>query len=215
MTASNITCILPAASDTFDNSGIGSTVLTLGVFCLVQKVKASNLGLRRNKFHLNRGEHRPRRSAGHAKGDENVSLHGHSPRHQCCVQGQMNWVFGFPGVVIMNKGTVRCDLTSSGKPAHQCLMGCHLSVELVHILGIDNICLHPLLVFLVRDAEAVGHLDTLFVDTAHQSSYHPVVLLTSPLIGIGNLQQHYRVHLHLQVHSGRHILSCRSESSNK
>merc|ERR1719151_504805 len=44
MTASNITCILPAASDTLDNSGIGSTVLTLEYFVLYRRSRPAISG---------------------------------------------------------------------------------------------------------------------------------------------------------------------------
>ncbi len=39
-----------------------------------------------------------------------------------------------------------------------------LLVEFEHVLGILEIGLHPLLVLLVRDAEAVGHLNALLVN---------------------------------------------------
>jgi hypothetical protein len=42
-------------------------------------------------------------------------------------------------------------------------LSCDFFVQFEHVLGILQIGLHPLLVLLVRDAEAVGHLDALLV----------------------------------------------------
>ena len=53
----------------------------LGIFGFVQKVKASYLRFCCNQLDLNWGEHGARSGARHTKGDENISLHGHSPRH--------------------------------------------------------------------------------------------------------------------------------------
>ena len=75
-------------------------------------------------------------------------------------------------------------------------------VELKHLLGVDNVSLHPLLVLLVGDTEAVGDLYALFVHVSHQGPNNPVTVRISPLIAVGYGEQNNRVDFHYQVYSG-------------
>ena len=101
----------------------------------------------------------------------------------------------------MYEGTVAGDVTAGGEPTHQGLVWGNLLVQLEHLLGVDNVGLHPLLVLLVRDTEAVGDLYALLVDVADQGSNNPVTVRISPLIAVRYGEQNHRVNLHYQIHS--------------
>ena len=99
------------------------------------------------------------------------------------------------------------DVTARGEPTHQGLVWGNLLVQLEHLLGVDNVGLHPLLVLLVRDTEAVGDLYALLVHAPDQSPNDPVTVRVPPLVTVGNGEEDHRVDFHYQVDSGHHQLN--------
>ena len=102
----------------------------------------------------------------------------------------------------MNESTVAGNVAACSKPTHQSFVGSNFLVELKHLLSVNDVSLDPLLVLLVRDTEAVGDLDALLVDTAHQSSNDSVTVSIPPLITVRYGEENHRVDLHYQVNSG-------------
>ena len=108
----------------------------------------------------------------------------------------------------MNESTVAGNVAACSKPTHQSFVGSNFLVELKHLLGVDYVSLHPLLVLLVGDTEAVGDLYALFVDVAHQSPNDPVTVSIPPLVAVRYGEENHRVDLHYQVNSGHVSAPC-------
>ena len=108
----------------------------------------------------------------------------------------------------MDESTVAGDVAARSKPTHESLVRSNFLVELKHLLGVDNVGLHPLLVLLVGDTEAVGDLYALFVDAAHQSPNDPVTVSIPPLVAVRYGEENHRVDLHYQVNSGHGAARC-------
>ena len=80
------------------------------------------------------------------------------------------------GIVVMYQSTVASNLATSSKPTNQSLVRGNLLVQLKHLLSIHYVSLHPLLILLMRDAEAIGDLHALLVNTTHQGADDSVVI---------------------------------------
>lgn len=109
-------------------------------------------------FNVNRREHAALLSIRNAQLDADVRLQSHASPLEAGVEGQVDGVVAFAGVIVVDDGTVVGNFMAGRPPPYDVFVWVDAFVQFVDVFRIAQFGFDELVVFLVRDTEAVCHL---------------------------------------------------------